>query len=363
MKSRVVEQDTHSIVRSIESDLKQLQGKSLLITGATGFIGTYLLESLALLNDSYSTSPCRVVGIARDPQRLERTAPHLLNRQDIQIRHGDVRTFEFPESFDYVIHAAAPVDPGALRRDRLGAVETIVNGTHQVLQQSIRHSVKRLLYISSGAVYGKQPPDLPQLVESYLGGPDITDPAWAYGEAKRYAEVLCSVFHQSHNLSVVVARPFTFVGPYQSLEADFAVTQFIRSALRGEPIRIEGDGTPLRSYCYGADLAVALWKIILRGKAGCAYNVGAEEPLSILELARKVVSATGAEVELTIAREPVPGQKPARYIPDITRLKTELGVYPKFKLDDALARTIAWARETSTCEVDDPLDSPQKRRN
>ncbi len=356
MKSTVVEQDAQFIVSSIESDLKHLQDKTLLITGATGFMGTYLLESLALLNDLYRTAPCRVVGLARNPQRLMRTAPHLLDREDIVILQGDVGTFEFPEPFDYVIHAASSVDPKMLRRDRLSTAQTIVNGTYQVLWQAVQHNVKRFLYISSGAVYGRQPPDLPHLVESYLGCPDITDQAGAYGEAKRYAEVLCSIFRQTHNLSVVIARPFTFVGPYQSLEADFAVTQFIRFALNGEPIRIGGDGTPLRSYCYGADMAVALWKILIHGETGRAYNVGAEETLSILELAQRVVAAMGVDLEITIAREPVPDQKPMRYIPDTTRLKSELGVYPQFGLDEALTRTIAWHREIGAGETDSPHD-------
>jgi len=347
VKSRIVEQDAHFIIQSIESRLEQLKGKSILITGATGFIGTNLLESLALLNDSYSCSSCRVVGLARNPQRLERTAPHLLNRRDILILYGDVCTFEFPESFDYVIHAAAPVDPKELSRDRLGTAERIVNGTRQVLQQSVQHNVGRLLHISSGAVYGRQPPDLPRLAEDYSGGPDTMEPAWAYGEAKRYAEVLCSVFRQTHGMSSIIARPFTFVGPYQSLDAGFAITQFIRCGLQGEPIHIEGDGTPLRSYCYSADLTVALWRILLDGKIGCAYNVGSEEPICILELARKVVAVIGSKSEIVVARDPISGREPARYIPDITRLKSEVGICPQFGLDEALVRTIAWAREIS----------------
>jgi len=353
VKSRIVEQDVDFIVRSIKSSLHKLQGKSLLITGATGFIGTYLLESLALHNDSYSTSPCRVVGLARNPQRLACTAPHLLSRRDILIVRGDVCTFEFTESFDYVIHAAAAVDPRVVNRDRLGTAETIVNGTRQVLQQSVRHNTGRLLYISSGAVYGRQPPDLAGLTEDYLGAPDLTDPRYAYGEAKRYAEILCTVFRQAYGISIVVARPFTFVGPYQSLNASFAVTEFIRCALRRQPIRIEGDGTPLRSYCYGADLSVALWKILLEGRTGHAYNVGSEDAISILELARKVVATTGTESEIAVARNSVPGQKPACYIPDIVRLKSELGVRPHFGLDKSLERTIAWAREMGVCEMDE----------
>lgn len=352
----IVREDTNFILNAIGSSLSKLQGKSILITGATGFIGTYLLESLALYNDLHETSPCRIVGIARNPQRLIHTAPHLTGRQDIVILGADVCSFNFPGHFDYVIHAASPVDPEVLSRDRLGTADIIINGTRNVLQESVKYNIGRILYISSGAVYGRQPYDLPRLPEDYLGGPDITDYKFAYAEAKRCAETLCAVFNQVYGISVVLARPFTFVGPYQSLDSGFAVAQFMRSCLRKEPILIKGDGTPLRSYCYAADLAVALWMILLNGQTGRAYNVGSEEAISIYELARKVIEVVGYASNIIVAYKPTNGQKPARYIPDTARLRSELGIFPQFKLDNALKRTVAWIDEFGLCGIEENIN-------
>jgi len=353
MKSVIAREDADYVVKLIRPVLDKLRGKTLLITGVTGFMGSCLLESVASYNDLFGGfSPCRVTGLARNPHRLTLTASYLLNRNDVTILTGDAADFEFSESFDYVIHAAAPVDPVVLSNDRIGTADSIVNCTRQVLRQSSRRNIGRLLHISSGAVYGRQPLDMTGLREDYLGGPDITDPNWAYGEAKRYSEILCSMFRKVYGLSIVTARPFTFMGPYQSIDAGFAVTQFIKSGLSGKPIRIEGDGTPLRSYCYAADLCIALWKILLESKDGSVYNVGSEEAISILELAYKVKAAIGGKTEVVVMRDPVPDQKPARYIPDVSRLKKELDVSPNFSLNEALSRTISWMHEINPAQRD-----------
>ena len=322
-----------------------LRGQRIFITGGTGFFGCWLLESLAWANDELGLD-ATAVALTRNPAAFRDKAPHLATHPAIHLYPGDVRSFELlTQSFDFIIHAAAPVDPKELNADRFRASEIITEGTLRVLKQSVQSKVGRFLFISSGAVYGAQPPDLPRLAETYGGGPDIANPLGAYGEAKRYAEILCTLFHQTAGVRTIVARPFTFVGPFQDIDSGFAVTQFIRCGLRKEAIHIQGDGTPLRSYCSGADLASALWKILLSGEPGRAYNVGAEEEISILELARKIVNLIGVELEIKVAKDPIIGQKPARYIPDITRLRSELGFSPLIGLDEALARTIAWARE------------------
>lgn len=321
----------------------KLRGQRVFITGGTGFFGCWLLESFAWANDKLGLNASLLV-LARSIDDFSQKAPHLVANPCIQFRAGDVRTYEIPfERIDIVIHAASPVDPKTLKGDPIGVADIIVDGTRQMLRKAISAKVKRFLYISSGAVYGTQPPDLPKMPENYIGGPDVTNSSFLYAESKRYAEMLCSSFHEIHGIQTVVARPFTFIGPYQNIEAGFAATQFIRNAIRGEPIVIQGDGTPLRSYCYGADLAIALWKIVLHGKPGDVYNIGSEEAVSIAELAQKIGKLTG--VKVIVSCPPVPGKEPARYIPDLTRLRTDLNVHPEFDLEYALIRSINWAKE------------------
>lgn len=168
----------------------------------------------------------------------------------------------------------------------------------------------------------------------------------AYGEGKRYAEVLCAAYHRHRGVPVTVARPFTFVGPYQSLDDGFAVTDFIREGLLGNPLVIKGDGTTVRSYAAPLDMLRALWGVLLRGRAGRAYNVGSDEPVSIHELARRVAATLDRPVEIDVMQQPIQGSRPPRYVPSIARLESELGLRPVVGLDAALRDAITWAIES-----------------
>lgn len=339
--SSLTRADAEAVVRALP-EMERLRGQRLLLTGGTGFLGCWLLETIAALNDTGGLV-CRVYLPTRDAHAFAARAPNLAARPEFITLPGDVTTFAYPDArCDYVIHAAAPASPLVAP---LAAGDTIVAGTRRVLDLAVRHGAQRLLYVSSGAVYGKQPPNLERMGEDYPGGPAINDIRATYGEAKRYAELLCLNAQAAHGLDVAIARPFTFVGAYQPLDAGFAVTDLVRDALAGGPLRIRGDGTTVRSYCSGADLAQALWAILLRGQPARAYNVGSDEPIAIAELARAVVGAAGRPLAVECARQPELGALPDRYVPDISRLATELGVRPHFSLQHALAQLIAWSVE------------------
>lgn len=256
---------------------------------------------------------------------------------------GDIADFQYPDDeCNFIIHAAAPGEPRALIHDSLGVAETIVRGTRQVLELATQKNIEGFLFVSSGAVYGVQPPDLERIPEDYFGAPDVTNIRSAYGEAKRYAEMLCTLYRQRHGLPIHIARPFTFVGPYQDLNAGFAITDFIRDGLQGKPLTIQGDGTTVRSYCYAADLTAMLWKILLQSPVGRVYNVGSDESISILELANKVIAFFDTSVEVIVTSKPNIKSKPTRYVPDITRGRSELGMNVDTDIDKAIQRTLFW---------------------
>jgi dTDP-glucose 4,6-dehydratase len=179
--------------------------------------------------------------------------------------------------------------------------------------------------------------------ETYLGSPDPLDPNSAYGEGKRVGELLCAVAHQEHGLEATIARCFAFVGPHLPLDAHFAIGNFIRDAMKGEPIKVK-DGTPYRSYLYAADLAVWLWTILFKGVACHPYNVGSEQEITIESLAKSIASAEGGSV----AGQPLSlshSSHAYRYVPSVRFTHSSLDLNVRIPLVEAIQRTIAWCKE------------------
>jgi len=225
-------------------------------------------------------------------------------------------------------------------------LDTIVAGTRRALDFAARCGANKFLLTSSGAVYGKQPPAMTHVAEEYAGAPDVSTPRSAYGEGKRLSELLCAIHGARHGIETKIARCFAFVGPHLPLDAHFAIGNFIRDALAGGPIVVNGDGTPFRSYLYAADLAAWLWTILLRGADNRPYNVGSSQAVTIAETAAAVSRALGENSLVTIAQKPAPGQPAQRYVPDISRAVGELQLDQWTQLDDAIRATARWHRQT-----------------
>lgn len=337
------------LVRDLDHALAQtaglwdeLRGARVLITGGTGFFGCWMLETLLRANQRLGVRASAVV-LTRDARAFAAKAPHLASDAAVTVEQGDIRTWAWRGGpLTHVIHAGTDTRPPLVRADRLAVFDTIVEGTRRTLDIAEHAGAIRFLMTSTGAVYGRQPAAVTHLREDFAGGPDSTCPRAAGAEAKRAAEMLCALYAEGP-LHPTIARCFAFVGPYLPLDGHLAMGSFIGAALDGRPIEIAGDGTPLRSYMYAADLAAWLWTILLRGRPGRAYNVGSEEAISIADMARAVADAAGSRAGVTIAREPQGG--PAeRYVPCTERARTELGVRMTVDFGEALRRTLAWHR-------------------
>jgi dTDP-glucose 4,6-dehydratase len=189
-------------------------------------------------------------------------------------------------------------------------------------------------------VYGKQPSALTHIPEDYIGAPDPTHAQSAYGEGKRAAEMLCTLYGKQYGFEVKIARCFAFVGPYLPLDTHFAIGNFIRDGLQGCPILVNGDGTPYRSYLYAADLAIWLWTILLKGQSCYPYNVGSDFDLSISRIAHLVAQVFQPQVEVIIAQKPLAGKEAERYVPLTNRALSDLGLKSMIGLEDAIKRTI-----------------------
>jgi dTDP-glucose 4,6-dehydratase len=340
---RLPEQDLDHVLEHTEGLWDEFRRESVFITGGTGFVGTWLLESLLWISDRLDLD-VRVTALTRDPERFARSSPHLAGHSSVRLLRGNVVDFHFPDdTFPFVIHAATERITTPAIRQPLGSFAADERGTLRVLEFACSHGTRRLLFTSSGAVYGRQPSELTNVPEQFAGAPATVDIHATYAHAKRVSEFMCVSYGSVHQFDVVIARLFAFVGPLLPLDANYAVGNFIRDAIAGGPIRIAGDGTPYRSYLYSADLAIWLWTMLFRGKAAFPYNVGSPKALSIAQLAQTVVHATGADLTIEVARKPVPGGAPERYVPDTTRAQ-ELGLRPLIPVDEGIRRTALWHR-------------------
>ena len=343
MENRVSAEDLQHMLARTGGLWEELRGGRLFITGGTGFFGCWLLESFIAANDRFTLGAEAVV-LTRAPDAFRAKAPHLANHPAIRLHAGDVRTFDFPAGeFSHIIHAATEASAKLNAAQPLVMLDTIVEGTRRVLDFAVQCGKPKFLLTSSGAVYGKQPPGMTHLPEEYVGAPDPLEPSSAYGAGKRMAEHLCVLYHQQYGIAVKLARCFAFVGPHLPLDAHFAIGNFIRDALDGGPIRVNGDGTPCRSYLYAADLAIWLWTMLFRAPACRPYNVGSGDSITILATARAVAAASTLPLVVTVARPPA-DTPPSRYVPDVSRAEAELGLRALVVLGDAVRKTMEFER-------------------
>ena len=338
----VLSQDLDHVLEHTKALWEKVRRKKVFVTGGTGFFGKWLLGSFLYANDQLKLDAEMLV-LSRNPDSFKRRYPYFAESSGVTFQQGDVRNFEFPrERFHFIIHAATDASAQINNENPLLMLDTIVEGTRRTLEFARQSGAKRVVLISSGAVYGKQPPGMSHIPEDYYGAPDLTQPASAYGEAKRLAELMCCIYQKQYELEITIARCFAFVGPHLPLNAHFAVGNFIRNGLAGGPIYVSGDGTPFRSYLYAADLAIWLWTILFRGIPGEAYNVGSEDAISISDLAYLVAASFPTSPKVVIAKCPITARAVERYVPSVRKTKEALGLASWIKLKEALDRTVRW---------------------
>jgi len=328
----ILTEDIAAIDRQLAPHWAELNGARIFMTGGTGFIGRWMLEALAA-SDCYA----EVVILSRDPAAFAAKAPHLAQR--FQFVAGDICDFVAPSGgFTHVIHAATDASAHLNAHDPRRMFDTIVTGTRNALDLAVARGAGRMLFLSSGAVYGAQPWDVTHVGEEWPGGPDPRNTKSAYGEGKRAAELLCAIYGQQFGIDVVTSRIFALLGPLLSLDIHFAAGNFIRDAMAGRAIRIESAGTAVRSYLYVADLAAWLWLMLLRAPRGATWNMGSEEAVSIADLARRTSALLGGPGVEVLGRADA-GWNPGRYVPSTALVRDQLGVAPTISLDAAIRRT------------------------
>ena len=331
--------DLAHILDCAARDLEELRNKSLFLTGGTGFFGKWLLAGLCHANSELDLKLCLTV-LSRDPRPFLNLHPELASVEGLHFEKGDVADFLTTDlRCDYLLHAAADTTSVTTEAEEKERFRVIVEGTRHMLALAKSSGARRMLNVSSGAVYGEftcQPSGAKET--DY----NLAQPLIPYAEAKREAERLCG----ESGIDFVTARAFAFLGPYLLLDAHFAAGNFLRDARRGGPILVRGDGTALRSYLYPADLVVWLLRILVRGTRGDAYNVGSDEVVSTGQLAQRIADSMEPKPEVII--QSVQPQGPQNiYLPNVQRARDELKLNAAIRLDDAIVRTQAFLKSTN----------------
>lgn len=340
--TRQILSDLDEIIATSTLDLEEIVNKPLVITGASGFVGTWLTLSWVAARKKLNGTG-KILITSRNPQSLLPLTSVIDPRSPITALSSDIRNLHIPSEFQdsNLIHAATPASATLNLEDPLAMLNVIMEGQGKILLEAKRTNAK-VLFLSSGAIYGKQPLSQAQLSEDWNGGPSLTDTYSAYHEGKRIAELMGNIAVERAGAHVTTARLFAFVAPFLPFGTHFAVGNFMRDALESSEIVIKSGGGSTRSYQYATDLCSSLWALAVRGNPGVAYNVGSNIEISIRELAEMVIRIVNPH-----ARAEVRGNDTidnvSRYIPSISKITGELNVKNYVNLEEAIRRTSLWS--------------------
>lgn len=277
-------------------ELEKLCGKSVMITGATGLIGSFVVDTLMRYNQTQNAQ-IHIYALGRNRARLEQRFQDIKSDNLTFVEHDVNVSPDFDFSVDYLIHAASNAYPAAFVNDPVGTILSNVLGTHYLLDYARKHGARRFLFVSSGEVYGQGDPALTAFTEDYSGYVDPTQARSCYPASKRAAETLCVSYLKQYALDTVIVRPCHTYGPNVTAADNRASAQFINNAVAGQDIILKSAGTQMRSYCYIADCASALLTVLLRGESGEAYNIANKDArVTIAEFAKIVAETTDRQV-------------------------------------------------------------------
>jgi dTDP-glucose 4,6-dehydratase len=304
----------------------------IVITGAAGFIGSHLSETL--LDQGHS-----VVGIDNLLTGDLANISHLSGRDFIFIKHDVTNFIQVDGPVDIVFHWASPASPIDYLEWPIPTLKVGALGTHNALGLA-KAKGARFVIASTSEVYG-DPLEHPQK-ETYWGNVNPVGPRGVYDEAKRFAEAITMAYHRYHGLDAKIVRIFNTYGPRMRVRDGRAVPNFIAQALKNEDVTIFGSGAQTRSFCYVSDLVAGIIKLAL-SSVNEPVNIGNPHEMSIEEMARLIIKMTGSKSKVVF--KPLPTDDPKVRQPDITRARTLLGWEPKVPLEQGLTSTIEYFRK------------------
>ena len=306
---------------------------NIVITGGSGFVGSYLCEKL--INDGH-----KIIVIDNLLTGSKENINNLLDNENFSFIEHDVQDhIEIEDKVDYVLHFASAASPKAYTEHPVNTLKAGSVGTINTLGLAKKHSAEYLL-ASTSEVYGD--PLISPQNEEYWGNVNPNGERSMYDEAKRFAEAAVATYSRSYGLKTKIVRIFNTYGPRMQLNDGRVVTNFIVQALRNENITIYGDGTQTRSFSYVEDTVAGIISL-MNSTEYDVFNIGNPNEMTVGKLAEKIIELTDSTSEIKYLE--LPNDDPKQRKPDITKAKTKLNWEPKVNLDEGLAKTITWVEE------------------
>lgn len=331
-------------VAGIDLPWEELKDKSIMISGATGLIGSFLIDVIFKANQKYDLN-CTVYALGRSEERIRaRFGEHADDPRFVYIKY-DVKEPLVRDDLgtvNYILHLASNTHPMQYSTDPIGTITTNIVGLMNLLDFAVEHNTERFAFASSNEIYGENRGDVEFFDEKYCGYIDSNTMRAGYPESKRCGEALCQAYKAQKGLDVVIPRLTRSYGPTMLMTDTKAISQFIRKGVAGEDIVLKSAGTQYYSYTYVADAVSGLLHVLLKGENGEAYNIADERSdIMLKDLAAVIAGIAGKEVifELPDAVEAAGYSKATKARLDGSKLK-KLGWSAKYDIRSGMERTI-----------------------
>jgi len=344
-KSDIVKEDIERII-DLVPECSLFENKKILITGADGMIPSYFVYLYSYLNEFMFKKKCEIHVVVRNKKFCKRIAA-FLNKPYVKTIVQDVsKRLNVEEPFAYIIHAASTASPEKYTQEPVQTINTNVLGLYSLLALP-QVKLESLLFFSTAELYGSpQGKDIP-IREDYVGSTNFHDIRSCYVESKRFGEVICMNYFREYKTPIKIIRPFHVYSPEIDLRDKRIFAAFVKSALEGKDIEINGDGKPTRSLCYITDAIVMILKTLLSDHNGQVFNIGNQKnEISVKDLAILITKISGNKINVKIhGMKNKFGSAPIRSCPDMSKVKKFLKIEPTVDLESGFSRVFSYQRE------------------
>jgi len=344
MRNPITEDDLENIINA-NLPWSKFENKTVLVTGANGFLPSYMIETLLYLNEKRNNGFTKVFALVRTEKNAYIRFRNYKNRKDLDFIVQDVcNPLNLNEKLDFIIHAASQASPTYYKTDPVGTLCANTIGTYNLLNLAKEQNLEAFLFFSSAEVYGNSPSD--HIQEKDYGYLDPDNLRSCYAESKRMGESMCVSFLHQYNVPTKIVRPFHIYGPGMNLNDGRVYADFVRDTLYSKEIIIKSDGRAIRSFCYLSDAIEGFFTVLLNGECGEAYNLGNEKAVTSIKNLAEILVSLVRDKDIRIKFDEKSNQdylksEISKTSPDISKID-KLGWKPKYPLEEGFLRTLKW---------------------